>query len=120
MKSGLTLIEVLAAVSLLSMVAAVAIPVTMDVGRKSLQQADAREALAVISDLTRNGIPQPGVLWDRAPHGWWIQVVPLRRAGATEQAAPVYQWMSIQVGRGALDQPEILAERLLVIFPGGG
>ena len=107
---GFTLIEVLAAVVLLSAVAGVVIPLTLRVGQRAERLDVAHEARVVLADAVRLGPPQAGIRTGLA-HDWWMQVVPLRLDAPAAHATPSHTWTVVRVCRGSPEDPEVLAEQ---------
>ena len=109
---GFTLIEILAAVVLLSAVATVVIPLTMQAGQRAERLDAAQEAQGVLADALRIGPPSEGIRLGLA-HDWWLEVVPMHLQPKGASAMPSHRWSVVRVCRGTAVDHEVLAQQYI-------
>jgi prepilin-type N-terminal cleavage/methylation domain-containing protein len=119
MRPGLTLLETLAAITLLGLVAAAVSPIAVRLGQGELGVA---ERLAARRWLLTQG--DPGVAGNdlvrpvKGRPGWFLHRRAFLRTSARPPqdplAAPEHGWIHLQVRLGAERDAELLAERILL------
>jgi hypothetical protein len=119
MSRGLTLLETLAAVTLLGLVAATAIPLTMRLGQAELDIGERLEARRWLSGQDDPGVAGLDLVQAVKGHpGWYLHRRGFVRTSAKPRddakAPPDHRWVHLMVRRGAQSDAEILADRVIL------
>lgn len=116
MSRAFTLLEVLAAVMVLGLLAAALVPLVLHQGRGQGRISDEIAARTLLSQaLATSWRPAAGERREVADHpGWWIEVRPLDASGTTTTDAvrPTHRWLVVTIGDGVASRP--FAERLVL------
>jgi prepilin-type N-terminal cleavage/methylation domain-containing protein len=112
---GFTILEVLAAVTLVSLVAAVLIPLTVRLGGDGVRLAQHERARAWLAEHRERGFPPSGLYPEVAP-GWWLQVSDMTTSvsGESPTQAPLAagRWTLVRLGRDTPGVGTVLAEEI--------
>lgn len=122
MRRGLTLLETLAAVTLLGLVATATIPLTMRLGRGELDIAERQEAQCWLLALNERNLEAFDVVRPVKDHpGWWLHQRAFFRTSARPRDdgwIPVgNEWIHLMVRAGTTADAPLLADRVILVLP---
>ena len=122
MTKGFTLLETLAAITVLGVVAAAVIPLSLDLGRARLGLDDrlqARSWLLNQGDTGKDDNDQVRAITEHS--GWYLHRVTFLRTSAPTPAsvldAPDHRWVHLMVRLGPDPDAPLLADRILIMMP---
>src|SRR5205823_5070371 len=122
-RRAFTLLEVLAAVVLLGILASATVPMMLHLGRNHDRLTDRKEAAAALAAMTRASKLVDASSLPGHPN-WQVQQVALAAdppspppVGVVPQIVPVHQWRWLVVRDGMGADAPILAERMVLVLP---
>jgi prepilin-type N-terminal cleavage/methylation domain-containing protein len=120
---GLTLLEVLAAVSILGMVVVAVTPLTLRLGQSEMLQQEQQEARRWLYRYQVMGIQQQDLVRSIKDHpGWYLHQRSLvcmtgKRINDTI-ILPERQWLELSIRTGSASNDAILCDRLILVRRG--
>jgi prepilin-type N-terminal cleavage/methylation domain-containing protein len=122
MTKGFTLLETLAAITVLGLVAAAVIPLSLDLGRARLgldDQLRARSWLLNQGDTGKDDGDRVRAIGEHP--GWYLHRITFLRTSAPTPAsvrdAPDHRWVHLMVRLGPDPEAPLLADRVLITMP---
>jgi prepilin-type N-terminal cleavage/methylation domain-containing protein len=120
MKRGFTLLETLASLVVLGILASSAASFAVRLGRAEIRSAERWQASVLLQSLRNSKtLPEQEGITEIPEHpGWWLRAVDLERESAEAPTAIPRHWRSIEIISITGDSRHILAD-LVILAPEG-